>query len=220
MLLAHYSQPVLAQVQPNLSPIYLSQAVPPPNFIPTDLTPVGIGQEQELIRPGFRFYLLQKLPAKVWFNSTTEVDQRLDTNAFMTANKPKADYVFRVLPNITLGYNFHGNTSVYCNYFMIRDDYAVHPILNRATTQSIGWGLRHQIPIGAKTNIQLDLLCRELFQARDLQQGDIIPGITITRVTSPRECRFHEFAIADAGARLYGCPNQRTRSVLHNRSAV
>ena len=51
---------------------------------------------------------------------TTEVSQRLDTNVLFTYSKPKADYAFRVLPNITLGYEIFKNTSVYCNYFVIK----------------------------------------------------------------------------------------------------
>ncbi|HEY9786085.1 MAG TPA: hypothetical protein V6D17_11825 [Candidatus Obscuribacterales bacterium] len=175
----HSANQALAQAPPR-------EAVPNPTVIPTDVTPVGIGQERELIRPGWRFYLMQKLPPRMWFTSSTEVTQRLETNVFFTERDQEADYVFRVNPNCTLGYDLRQNTSAYCNYFVIKDVFADHGVLSYPTTQSLSMGLRQQIPIRARTNIQLDYQVRELWQAVKLRQADMIPGVTITRVFTPK----------------------------------
>ena len=106
-----------------ITPIQLAQVS---GAIPTDVTPSGLTQERQLVSPGFVFRTFQKIPARLWYNSTTEVTQRLETNVFFTAKNPKRDYVFRVLPNVTVGYNFLDNTAVYCNYFVIKDVYARH----------------------------------------------------------------------------------------------
>src|SRR6202044_3847981 len=102
----------------------LAQATAPPQFIPTDVTPFTVSPERNEFSPGYKFKLFQMLPERLWFNSTTEVTQRLDTNVLFTANKPKADYAFRVLPNLTVGYELFKNTSIYANYFVIKDVFA------------------------------------------------------------------------------------------------
>ncbi len=199
--------------QPNLAPITLSQnvrtdPVPNPTVIPTDVTPIPIGQERELIRPGYRFYLMQKLPRKMWFNATVETSQRLETNVFFTNNNPRPDYVFRVLPNISLGYNFLPHTSFYWNYFVIKDVFADNGILSYPTTQSLAGGLRHEIPINNRTNLQLDVQARELWQAAGLRQSDIIPSITATRVFTPRCIGFANIQMQMRGAYPFNGPSR------------
>lgn len=210
-----FSLPANAQgfTQPNLAPITLSQnvrpdPVPNPTVIPTDVTPIPIGQERELIRPGYRFYLMQKLPRKMWFNATVETSQRLETNVFFTNNNPRPDYVFRVLPNISLGYNFLPHTSFYWNYFVIKDVFADNGILSYPTTQSLAGGLRHEIPVNNRTNIQLDVQARELWQAAGLRQSDIIPSITATRVFTPRCIGFANIQMQMRGAYPFNGPSR------------
>ncbi len=157
-----------------------------PTIIPTDVTPIGIGRERELQRPGYSFYLLQKLPPKLWFNATTEVTQRLETNVFFTRNDPKADYVFRVQPNITVGYKVLPKTSVYANWFLIKDVFAKNNVLTNPTFQSVSGGVLHDIPIKTRTNLQLQWQFRELWQNAGLRQADMIPGATLTHAFSPK----------------------------------
>ena len=172
--------PVSAPV--NLAPVRLAQQVPL-GPIPTDITPVDLGRSKELLEPGWRFRLYQSLPAKMWFSSSTEVSQRLDTNVFFTYNKPRADYTFRVLPNVLLGYNVFSQTSVYCNYFVIKDLFAAHGNqLSFPTTQSLALGFRQDIPVGTRTFAQLDFQARELWQTSHLRQSDLLPAINLTRL--------------------------------------
>lgn len=183
--------------------------VPSPGVIPTDITPIGIGQEQELFEPGLKFRLFKKLPDRVWFTGVTEVSQRLDTNVFFTRNHYLADYAFRVLPNITLGYNVFKRSSVYCNWFLIKDVYArFGNVLNPPTTQSLSLGLRQDIPLGRKTNLQLDFQARELWQAAHLRQADLIPNINVTHVFTPNFVGFASVLLQMRGKDYFVCPTR------------
>lgn len=132
-----------------------------------------------------QFAILKRLPERMWFNMVTEASQRLETNVFFTTANPRQDYVFRILPNISLGYNIFSKTAVYCNWFLIKDVFAAHGILSKPTTQSLSLGFRQDIPIFKKTNLQLDFQARELWQAAHLQQADLLPAINLTQIVKP-----------------------------------
>lgn len=179
-----------AQADAGLSPISLSnqiaQASPPPQFIPTDVTPFTITPERNNFNPGLKFKVFQVLPERLWFNATTEVSQRLDTNVLFTYSKPKADYAFRVLPNLTVGYNIFKNTSLYMNYFVIKDVFARnYENINFPTTQSLSWGIQHNKQFTERTSAQYTFQARELWQTTNLHQFDFLPGVTLTHVFTP-----------------------------------
>jgi len=202
LLIAVASQAQSARAQGN-------PQVPSPGVIPTDVTPVGTLQEQEMFEPGMKFRLFKKLPDRLWFTSVTEVSQRLDTNVFFTKNHYLADYAFRVLPNVTLGYNVLKRSSVYCNWFLIKDEYArFGSILNPPVTQSLSLGLRHDIPIGRKTNLQFDFQARELWQASHLHQADLLPNINLTRVFTPNLVGFGSALLQMRGKDYFVCPTR------------
>jgi len=170
---------------PVLEPISLPAA--PPQFIPTDVTPFTVSPQRNSFTPGYKFKIFQILPERLWFNLTTEVSQRLDTNVLFTYSKPKADYAFRALPNISVGYNILKNTSIYCNYFVIKDIFARdYNSISFPTTQSLSWGIQHNQQLGRKTTLQYTFQARELWQASHLHQFDFLPGVTLTRVVTPR----------------------------------
>lgn len=198
--------------QPNLAPVNLrndpSVGIPSPTIIPTDVTPIPIGQERELIRPGYRFYLMQKLPRRMWLNATVEASQRFESNVFFTTRDPQRDYVFRALPNVTLGYNILPHTSVYANYFVIKDVFANNGILTNPTTQSVSGGLRHEIPVSNRTNIQLDYQIRELWQAAGLRQADMIPAITATHVFNPKLIGFANIQLQMRSRNIFQGPTR------------
>lgn len=195
---------------------------PPPSIIPTDITPIGLGRERELIRPGPTFYLLQRLPSRLWINSSTEISQRGETNVFFTNRNQKADYVFRTLPNLTVGYRILPRTSIYTNYFLLKDVFANHGILSRPTTQSLSWGLRHEIPIRSRTNLQFDLQAREIWQASHLHQFDWLPGVTVTHVLNPSTIVFGNIQLQMRGKNYFVAPTREidpfyTFGILHRR---
>lgn len=207
-LLAVSSLPAVAQMtgqpgaplSPAMAPITLRSSgssdlnvaagFPDPAIIPTDETPTHIGDERQLFTIPLKVMLLERLPARMYFSSVTEVTQRFESNVLSTASQPRRDYVFRVLPNVTLGYNILPRTNVYCNYFVIKDVFGHTPLLNQSTFQSLSGGVQHDIPIGRKTNLQLNFQVRELWQARRFRQADMLPGFTITHYLTPRIIAF------------------------------
>ena len=183
--------------------------VPTPGVLPTDVTPIPLNQEQQLFEPGVKYRLLKKLPDKVWFSSVTETSLRFDTNVFFTYSKPKFDGAFRVLPNVTLGYNVFKRTSVYCNWFLIKDLYMDNAaILNFPTTQSLSLGFRHDIPVGQRTNIQLDFQARELWQTSHLRQADLIPAVNVTHVFTPNVIGFGSVLLQMRGRNYFVAPTR------------
>lgn len=202
--------PVQAQgVGAGLAPINLAQAAPPPQFIPTDVTPFTTAPERNSFSSGYKFRIFQILPERLWFNFTTEVSQRLDTNVLFTYSNPKADYAFRVLPNLTVGYEVFKNTSVYANYFVIKDVFARdYSNINAPTTQSLSWGLRHVKQFGEKTTLQYDFQARELWQAVNLHQFDFLPGITLTHVITQNHIVFASTLLQLRGGDYFVAPTR------------
>ena len=163
-----------------------SRALPfNPTVLPTDVNPQMFSGERSMLTRDMQFAILKRLPERMWFNMVTEASQRLETNVFFTKNNPRQDYVFRILPNISLGYNVFNKTAVYCNWFLIKDVFASHWQLSAPTTQSLSLGFRQDIPIFKKTNLQFDFQARELWQASHFRQADLLPAVNLTQIVKP-----------------------------------
>ena len=212
VVFAIFSTYAAAQAQglpAGLAPINLAQAAPPPQFIPTDVTPFTTAPERNKFSPGYKFRLFQALPERLWFNFTTEVSQRLDTNVLFTYSHPKANYAFRVLPNLTVGYNIFKNTSVYCNYFVIKDVFARdYSDINFPTTQSVSMGIRHVKQFSEKTSLQYDFQARELWQSAHLHQFDFLPGATLTHVFTPNHIIYGSTLLQLRGGDYFVAPTR------------
>ena len=191
-----------------LSNAQLAQATAPPQFIPTDVTPFTVSPQRNSFSPGYKFRVFQLLPERLWFDTTTEVSQRLDTNVFFTSSHPKADYAFRALPNVTVGYNVLKNTSVYANYFVIKDVFARHTMLNYPTTQSLSWGIQNNMQLGQKASLQLDFQARELWMASHLRQFDFLPGTTLTYQITPNNIVFGSMLLQLRGGQYFVAPTR------------
>ena len=190
-------------------PTQIAQVTPPPQFIPTDVTPFTITPERNNFSPGLKFKLFQILPERLWFNATTEVSQRLDTNSLFTYSKPKANYAFRVLPNLTVGYNIFKNTSIYLNYFVIKDVFARdYNSINFPITQSLSWGIQHNKQLGEKTNLQYNFQARELWQTSHLHQFDFLPGATLTHVITPNNIVWASALLQLRGGNYFVAPTR------------
>jgi hypothetical protein len=164
---------------------------PASNILQTDVTPQALIQGRTLVAPPWRFRLFQKLPARLWFNATTEEDQRLETNVYQTRGQDRCDYVFRSLPNLTAGYNLLNHGSIYCNYFLIKDLFVRNnPELGPPTTQSVSLGFRHDWDLSTKSNFQIDYQIRELWIQSHLRQADHLPAVNYSRVLSPASVFF------------------------------
>lgn len=168
----------------------VDSAVPNPNFLPTDVTPLIFSGERRLISRDLQFAILKRLPERMWFNSVTEISQRFESNPLFDRRHAVGDYVFRALPNVTLGYNIFKRTSVYTNYFVIKDVFARHNQLTFPTFQSLSLGLRQDIPVNNKINVQLDFQARELWQITHLNQADLLPAVNVTAAINPNLVAF------------------------------
>lgn len=175
----------------------------PPQFLPTDITPYTT-RDRNVFAPGYRFKLFKFLPERLWFNVRAETSQRLDTNALFTARNGKADYAFRVLPNISVGYNILRNTSLYANYFAIKDVFARdYSNINFPTTQSLSWGIQHIVPLGKTTNLQFNAQARELWLTSHVRFFDLLPGATLTKVVSPNSIVFFSTLLQLRGSQYF-----------------
>jgi hypothetical protein len=164
-----------------------------PGILPTDATKTGIIQERTFVDPGWRLRFNQKLPAALYFNIQTEVTQRLETNVFLNYKQPQPDFVFRVNPNVTVGYNIFSNTALYASYFMIKDNYMTHNRhLSEPVTQSLQMGIRHTFmaPKIPKLQLAVDMGARELWQSKGLRQSDLIPSVNATYFLGQRTIAF------------------------------
>jgi hypothetical protein len=198
----------------NASPsLQLAQSPPPPRavapqFLPTDITPYSTDSQPSQFGSGQKFRIFQKLPERLWFNSTTEVSQRLDTNVLFTYSHPKSDYAFRVLPNVTVGYNVFKNISLYSNYFVIKDQFARNYFnIGFPTIQSLSIGLRHTKQFG-KTQLQSDFQARELWQTSHLHQFDFLPGVTLSHQPTPNNVLFLSGLLQLRGGNYFVAPNR------------
>ena len=223
---ALYQLPAAAQLQAgqNLAPINLAQAASIPRLYPTDITPTPIGRERELLRPGPTYYFYQKLPSRLWFNISAETSQRYESNIFLTRDHGRSGYVYRALPNITVGYNIFSRTSVYTNYFVLKDIFAGRRELSFPTTQSLALGLRHEVILNPRTTLQFDFQARELWQTTNLRQSDLIPGVTLTRTLTPRSIIFGNVLLQMRGGNYFVAPTREldpflTVGYLHSRGA-
>ncbi len=160
----------------------------------------------------------------MWINGSVEVSQRGETNVFFTNSNRKADYVFRALPNLSVGYRILPRTSIYTNYFVLKDVFADNGRLSYPTTQSLAWGLRHDIPIRSRSTLQFDLQARELWQASNFRQFDFLPGVTLTHVLNPSTIVFGNIQLQLRGKNYFQAPTREidpfyTLGILHKRGA-
>ncbi len=179
-----------------------------PAVLPTDTTPSIFSGERGFLSRELKFNLLKRLPERLWYNTSTEVTQRLETNPRFTSTDAKSDYVFRVLPNVTLGYNFFKSTGIYCNYFVIKDVYARGSQLGKPTTQSLALGFRQPLTIGRKTSAQFDLQARELWESAGLRQFDFLPSISLTHVVTPNVILFASSVLQMRGRTYFVAPTR------------
>lgn len=199
----------VAYSQGQLAPVELNNPGPViPSLTPVDITPVNTSREQQLLSPGLTYYLFNKLPSPLWFNVVTETSQRYESNVFFSRTRYVSDYVYRILPNITLGYEGPKKISIYSNYFTIKDVFVGHHQLTFPTTQSLSMGFRRNFEITPKTNLQLDFQSRELWQTTGLHQADLIPAMTLTRFLTPHAIVYANLLLQMRGRYYYVAPTR------------
>lgn len=148
--------------------------------LPVDLVPVQLPSRvnrMEYAKEG----LLYHLPARMFLTGTVENTLRLETNIYQTSSHYKQDMIYRVMPNVTLGYALSRKTRVSANYFFLRDQYAFHNALLSRNIQSVGFQVDRDFQISPKTTLTAGLLNRELFMTGSQPFTDILPSLTLVR---------------------------------------
>ncbi len=153
--------------------------------------------------------ILEKLPSALYVDSNVESSFRIETNPFQNAPKRSIlrqlsppgtqidntqdaisihdsvsttsvfNNVFRVNPNLTVGWSPSANTQYFANYFYIRDS-LMHSSALSSNTQAVGLGAQHTFQLSKKIALQPQIQVRELFQTEQLPVLDYLPAITLT----------------------------------------
>lgn len=149
------------------------------DIVPIDLTPVELPERGNAL-DAFKAQTLYHLPARMFLYANCENSLRLETNVLQTATRNRADMIYRVLPNVTLGWAFAPRTRFAWNYFFLRDTYAPNHFLNR-NIHSVGFRVDHDTPIGEKNTLTAGFFARELFITNSGPLNDLIPSVVLTR---------------------------------------
>lgn len=173
-----------------LMPASIAQSVSRPDDTQQfDLTPIKIPERGAAFSTfdSYKARMLYRLPARMFFSGTCENSLRLETNVFQTYRNPQTDAVYRVLPNLTVGYALTRRTRVSSNLFMFRDQYANRDSQLSRNIYSVGARVDHDFTINEKTTMTAGLFCRELFfqlhNSSTPPLSDVIPSlVTVRRV--------------------------------------
>lgn len=189
----------------------------PGSIIPTDVVPLPAAEERLSFGENLQLRILQRLPARLYFNGSVESTFRLETNPFQFPKKSifinrnfppppvfaqlnafqqndffrqlsfinAFDVVFRVLPNVTIGWTLTPRTRVFGNFFMIRDS-LMHNVQLNTTIFSVAYGIQQDIPISRRGNLQVECQARELMQQNGTPVFDLLPALTFSYIMTPR----------------------------------
>jgi hypothetical protein len=109
------------------------------DIVPIDLTPVRLPERTSAFNglDSFKSQALYKLPGRVFFNASVENSLRFEANTFQTNRHYLSDMVYRVLPNVTLGYALDKKTRVSANYFFFLINILCQQCLERIFTSAV-----------------------------------------------------------------------------------
>ena len=88
------------------------------------------------------------------------------------------DNIYRVNPNITMGWSPTNFTQYYVTYFLLRDSLLQHSSQN-STTQAVGLGAQHTFLLSDKVMLQPQFTIRELWQTGEPNVLDYLPAVTL-----------------------------------------
>ncbi len=157
------------------------------DFVPIDLTPVRLPERTSAFSglDSFKSQALYKLPGRVFFNATVENSLRFEANTFQTNRHYLSDMIYRVMPNVTVGYALDKKTRVAANYFFFRDQYTLRNNQLSRNIHSIGGRVDRDFRINEKTTATVGFMPRVLFintaNAPSYTYQDLLPSAMITR---------------------------------------
>lgn len=244
----HANAQAIAQATP---PVFTA----PTTILPTDVVPLPAAEQRMNMGENLQLRMLQRLPARFYFNISCETSFRDETNPFQFPNyrnyinrflppppqfrqlpllqqindlhqASKADInnvVFRVLPNVSLGWTLTPRTRFYGNFFMIRDS-LMHSVSLNTNIYSVAYGIQQDIPITRKGNLQADFQVRSLYQLAQKPVYDFLPGLTYSYILTPRTVVFANTLLQLRGNGYYQSPTREldpfyTFGTLYQRGA-
>lgn len=153
-----------------------------------DLAPVRLPERGSAYGnyQSLRTSVLYKLPAKMFFDVNCENSLRLETNIFNTLRDNKADMIYRVNPNVTVGYALNRKTRFSANYFFLRDQYTRNDEVMSRNYQSVGLRADRDWVISPKTSATTSLFMRELFVPGYGPLSDVLPSVSVVRRVGSR----------------------------------
>ncbi len=173
-----------AAPQPDAESRFIAQAAAQNSSdSPVDLAPVKLPERTSAIfqTDQFKTGLLYKLPARMFIYSTTENSLREETNVFQTLHNNKSDMIYRVIPNVTVGYALTKTTRVSGNYFYLRDQYTHDAHTLSRNIHSFTGQINQDIPINEKTTLTAGMAGRQLLLSRSQPLSDLLPSVNLTR---------------------------------------
>lgn len=200
---------------------FMAQALPPSStIIPTDTLPLPAVQNRLSFAENLQLRILQKLPARFYFNSTCEVSTRYETNPFQFPKKRSLLHqlpppgIIRILNSfqqaqindiIGLASNDDVVFRVLPNVtggwtltpktrlycnYFMIRDQLAHNVRLNTVIHSIGGGIQQDIPVTSRGNLQAEFQFRELYQLHQQSVFDFLPGLTFSYVLTPRVVLF------------------------------
>lgn len=173
MVLPNTTTGILAQADAHAE----TPSTPPQQM---DLTPVRLQERGSAFSPlqNLQTGILYYLPAKMFFDASVENSMRLETNVYQRRKNVRTDGVYRVFPNVTLGYAPTRTTRISANYFMFRDEYFDTSHLSR-NIQSVGIRGDKDWLLTPRTTLTTSLFARELFITHSHNLLDLQPTATL-----------------------------------------
>jgi len=157
------------------------------NIVPIDLTPVRLPERNNTFNgfDAFKTQSMYRLPARVFFNFTLENSLRFEANTFQTNRHYLSDMIYRVLPNIDLGYALTKKDRVALNYFFLRDQYDKRNKTLSRNIHSVGGNYNHDFNLNEKTTLTAGIMSRVLFintsHAPAVVYNDVLPSLFLRR---------------------------------------
>lgn len=148
-----------------------------------DLAPVKLPERTSAMSniESFRTNTLYRLPSKLFVMGTCENSLRFESNVYQTLGRNRGDMIYRVLPNITVGYAFKPRTRVAANYFFFRDQYTRNAHNLSRNIHSVGFRIDRDVYVGPKTTVTTSFFARELLLSRSQPLNDLLPSIQVVR---------------------------------------
>ncbi len=237
-------QPALAQSTPSLAPRATNiptvspSVAPQSTILPTDTLPLPAVQNRMTFAENLQLRILQKLPARFYFNATCETSVRDETNPFQF---PKKASLMRQLPPPTIWrllsytqqqqlYDTVGlvarNDAVFrvlpnitagwtltprtrlYGNYFMIRDQLAHEIRINTVIHSIGVGIQQDIPVTSRGNLQAEFQFRELYSLHQQSVFDFLPGLTLSYVLTPRIVLFTNALMQMRGKAFFQAPTK------------